>query len=527
MSSSNETVKKAREYIEKNADATMSQPVTHVKLKKLELPKFNGDPKEYHKWKGIYDRFTNECDDETKYDYLLSSTTGEARRYVENKANFTEAIQRLDEKYGNIHTIMGVLIDEIKSLHTVRRGDFRAFEQFSLKVDEFYDRLKLMGKASDVENSYVLKELESKLNTEDTQKWLESTGDQVESRQVEDLMKWLEHQTRLRRISYNNQGGNRNPPFQRRESNPPFQRREPQNRSSGSTSVGTCLSCSASDHFLGECPEFLQLDLDARWDRVKYFRCCFICLRYGHKRDACPESPCNVCSRPHHQSLHRFIVHNRQEAAASPVSRDTGNSVTISRSFLPILQVPVMANGRNKQCTAALDSLSELNIISARCAQQLGLVGEPFKLEIEGAGGVKTVTKTKLVKVCVMDQSWNNHEIECVVLSKACGRAVRLDEKLIEESEVRKLRDMNIYTEGGDVDILIGMTNPTLHKQFSLVPFTNGMYVMETRFGRCLVGSNKTKGTYKCGQYNVNSIRVIDHDSDELNWRNYLEAWPT
>ena len=165
----NETVKKAREYIEKNADATRSQPVTHVKLKKLELPKFNGDPKEYHKWKGIYDRFTNECDDETKYDYLLSSTTGEARRYVENKANFTEAIQRLDEKYGNIHTIMGVLIDEIKSLHTVRRGDFRAFEQFSLKVDEFYDRLKLMGKASDVENSYVLKELESKLNTEDTQ----------------------------------------------------------------------------------------------------------------------------------------------------------------------------------------------------------------------------------------------------------------------------------------------------------------------------------------------------------------------
>ena len=42
----NETVKKAREYIEKNADATRSQPVTHVKLKKLELPKFNGDPKE-------------------------------------------------------------------------------------------------------------------------------------------------------------------------------------------------------------------------------------------------------------------------------------------------------------------------------------------------------------------------------------------------------------------------------------------------------------------------------------------------
>ena len=91
----NEAVKQARKYID-DEDTTKLQPVKHVKLKKLELPKFNGDPKDYYKWKGIYDRFTNECDEETKYDYLLSSTTGEARRYVENKANFTEAIEQLD-----------------------------------------------------------------------------------------------------------------------------------------------------------------------------------------------------------------------------------------------------------------------------------------------------------------------------------------------------------------------------------------------------------------------------------------------
>ena len=81
----------------------------------------------------------------------------------------------------------------------------------------------------------------------------------------------------------------------------------------------------------------------------------------------------------------------------------------------------VSSNERYQQCRVALDSLIELNIISSRCAQHLGLFGEPFKLVIEGAGEVKTVTKTRLVKVCVIDQSWNNHEIECVVLSKASG----------------------------------------------------------------------------------------------------------
>ena len=66
-------------------------------------------------------------------------------------------------------------------------------------------------------------------------------------------MKWLEHQTGLRRASYNNQQVNSNPN--------PFQRREPPNRSSVATSIDMCLSCSAPDH-LGEFPEFLQLNHD-------------------------------------------------------------------------------------------------------------------------------------------------------------------------------------------------------------------------------------------------------------------------
>ena len=102
---------------------------------------------------------------------MLTSTSGEAKRYVENKHTYKEAIDRLDEKYGNIHVIMGILINEIKSLQVVRRGDFRAFEQLSLKVDEFYDRLMLMGKGRDAENSYVLREIESELNAEDLHKW--------------------------------------------------------------------------------------------------------------------------------------------------------------------------------------------------------------------------------------------------------------------------------------------------------------------------------------------------------------------
>ena len=86
-SKTNEAIKKAREYIdisEVAAQITIDKSKS-VKLKKLEVPKFSGDSKDYYKWKSVYERFTKDCDEETRYDYLLTSTSGEARKYVENK----------------------------------------------------------------------------------------------------------------------------------------------------------------------------------------------------------------------------------------------------------------------------------------------------------------------------------------------------------------------------------------------------------------------------------------------------------
>ena len=43
----------------------------------------------------------------------------------------------------------------MKLLRIVRRGDFDAFEIMSMKVNEFYEKLVLMGKREDAGNSCV------------------------------------------------------------------------------------------------------------------------------------------------------------------------------------------------------------------------------------------------------------------------------------------------------------------------------------------------------------------------------------
>ena len=95
----NVTIKDAREYLKIETETERMRKNSCVKLKRLEVPKFKGDPKQFYKWKSIFDRYTKECDDNGKYDYLLEATEGESRRYVETRNTYDDAMEKLKQKF--------------------------------------------------------------------------------------------------------------------------------------------------------------------------------------------------------------------------------------------------------------------------------------------------------------------------------------------------------------------------------------------------------------------------------------------
>ena len=192
----------ARQYVETEKGLSRTRDPS-VKIQRLKIPVFDSKPRKYLKWRNTFERYTRGVSDEIRYDYLLESTTGKAHNYVENRTSYDEALSKLNDEFGNKNVIMSLLIDDLRSVPTVKKGDFRAFEELAYQANSFRDRLLEMGCAAESENSYILKEIESKLNTGDVQKWLESMGDAVDVRKVEDLVEWLEKQTKLRRISSN------------------------------------------------------------------------------------------------------------------------------------------------------------------------------------------------------------------------------------------------------------------------------------------------------------------------------------
>ena len=294
---SNHAIKEGRRYIAGIEPWVDAKPPVLVKLKKLEIPKFNADSKSFFKWKEKFERFTWHLDNDSKYDYLFVSTTGKAHHYVANKSNYDEAMDKLQEQYGNVHTILGTLIDEIKALSVVRKGDFRSFEQLTFQVNDFNDRLNLMGLQREAENSYVLKEIESKLNQEDTQKWLESLGDRVDTRQVGDLLLWLESQTKLRRISCKSSVSYTS--YSRDTSTSSYNvRNRPitvTNRANAA-SYTNCAICLEDPHEIRECPKFMSSPIDEKWNIVKRLRLCFQCLGDNHQRDSCVAPKCQYCA---------------------------------------------------------------------------------------------------------------------------------------------------------------------------------------------------------------------------------------
>ena len=137
-------IKEARAYLltTEESKATDTSQVSDnagspYRLKKLECPKFYSDPKQFHRWKETFERFTTGYNNETKYDYLFTHTEGEAHAYVANRRSYSDAMHKLDEKYGNIHDIVAILIDEVKGLAVTRKCDLSSFETLSLKVNDF------------------------------------------------------------------------------------------------------------------------------------------------------------------------------------------------------------------------------------------------------------------------------------------------------------------------------------------------------------------------------------------------------
>ena len=542
----NTAIKQGMIYIKDNTKPPDVNPVTqsYVKLRKLEVPSFSSDRRNYLKWKVQFKRYTKHLDVETKYDYLFNYTKGDAHLIVCSKQNYPDAIGNLDKEFGNTHLIMKLLIDDIRNLHVVKKGDHKTFEILSREVNGFRDRLNLMSKEAEVENTYILQEIENKLNNEDKQKWLEYMGNKVDERKVKDICNWLEKQAYLRRLT-----GHQSSKFEPNDTWNPYNRPKSVMTNPSKPEINNvCPLCNYEQHSMQECPKFIQSSNEERWNHVKKLYLCFICLSPGHRSFECRSTKCDICHRAHNNLLHRWDKVRKEEnvydgnkkgnqkveVTGSPTSCYTERTYKSNvykteqtdyptRAFLPIVQSKLKSDNNSTFGTTLLDTGSEINIVSKRMAKYLGLIGRPIVINTVGVGAVLSQQVTEKVEFLVEDLMGKEVYIEAIVLERACGRALPIPVEIIEEVNRKcQINTERLYTGGGEIDLLIGMGCPHLHRQTGIYGDPHGISIMETRFGPCLVGPAPlySNGNYESSVFNVHFVSI----SKEVDLWRFIEA---
>lgn len=98
-------------------------------------------------------------------------------------------------------------------------------------------------------------------------------------------------------------------------------KQSPQFRSAVNVSLNkiSCNFCSSS-HSIYFCADFLKLNVNERWDKMKALRLCTNCLRADHSVQACNLASCRKCGRKHNTLLHYNSRNNH-----TPINSNNNN----------------------------------------------------------------------------------------------------------------------------------------------------------------------------------------------------------
>ncbi|XP_055633918.1 uncharacterized protein LOC129774235 [Toxorhynchites rutilus septentrionalis] len=308
-------------------------------------------------------------------------------------------IDKLDEKWEEFEEVQ-TQIEELEELeeeradqHTKTRAEF---EELYFKLDDVSQK--------DWEEFAVKKEEPAYLH----------------------VMEFLEGQTRiLDAIAVDQHSESKHDPF----SSTPLPFKKPVSKlsvhSMSEKSSPKCVSCGGS-HYISNCPAFVLMTLDKRFQVVNSKKLCSNCLRRDHySRDCSSNFRCRTCSKKHHTLLHPGLSASGSGSAAdaqdpkgsqlvgSGAPMTTAHTTEIPQQsiqssvatiyaanvaaesrevhvFLSTVLVSVKdCNGRLHTARALLDSGSQANLISERLCHILKLHRKEVSIPISGVGSAR------------------------------------------------------------------------------------------------------------------------------------------
>ncbi|XP_063547081.1 uncharacterized protein LOC134754673 [Cydia strobilella] len=351
----------------------------------------------------------------------------------------------LELRHGDPECIISKLVQDIRKLPPMSSEYQKDIINFSVKIQNFVEAVKVVGREEYVQGLSIVPLLISKLPTVLVSKWSDFSYPLIKAgtkSRLSIMSDFLNTEAvKIATTANIHLQGHR---FEQQKSKQHDNVR-PQaillqtERQSGKKIDQTdkCHFCRAQpNHNLSECKPFKRALRKVRWQYVKRNGICFKCLDSRHERETCPAPVCDKdnCGGTHHRLLH-FDNKNRQEVSAGEVPEPTPrsadvptpevvNCVTASSNRVLLKTVPVRIRAKNGnviESSAMLDDCSSVTVISAKLAQRAGLTGRRESMQVCGPWEQSDVTcDSTVVKLELYDKDNKVHSIRARSVNELC-----------------------------------------------------------------------------------------------------------
>jgi hypothetical protein len=215
-----------------------------------------------------------------------------------------------------------------------------------------------------------------------------------------------------------------------------------------------CTFCKNSEHHIGQCGNFLELNASDRNTQAKRLNLCTNCLRDNHKVANCfSNSKCRTCKGKHHT-----LLHITQLAQQNDESITTNNHTlpvkNVTESVLLSTAVILIKNRKNQYvpCRAFLDTGSMSNYIT----EKLGLNASPVNFTIKCLNGTTSTAKREISVNLKSRISEYSMDLKCLVIPKITEN---LPLKTISPSFLEIPKNISLadpkFFESSQIDLLI------------------------------------------------------------------------
>ncbi|XP_062713425.1 uncharacterized protein LOC134290324 [Aedes albopictus] len=501
-------------------------PTFHLRLPKIDLPKFDGD---YSRWLSFRDTFKSMVHDVrdiplvAKLQFLLQSLEGEARKPFETvdieAANYSTTWEALLKRYDDRRFLKKQLYRTLHDLAPVRKESAQDLHNL---VDDFQRHVKALAKLGEAVETWdtpLVCMLSYKIDPATLRAWEEhaaSSNDVGYDACIEFLYQRVRIlQTVSSEIQHRSQSASTKvagaQPFSRKSSNTKAVANAATTASSR-PNPPSCIAC-VEKHLLFQCPSFQGMAVGQRRELISQKRLCWNCFKSSHiARNCDSKHTCRHCHERHHSLLHQAASPSKPTSnpAVQQSNQPTIQPEISAGSEIPAVEVSIPAHrtspstvflstvavwikdrfGKHHSARALIDSGSQSNFISKKLARRLCLKPERVSVPITGIGEA-TVTVTQSVVSTILSKHGEfSSALEFLVLPKPTAE---LPSSNVDVSTWKIPSNVHLadptFNISGPIDLLLGIELVHEYLKGGRIFLGEGSPVLfETVFGWAVVG---------------------------------------